>query len=189
MKILKIFSFKKVLSVTITVSLLLTVVSPGVFASNNIDQSSVFDKSSIINSKYGEITDSADTGSNITVINIQDLHCHLQTQQNINNILKEIDNKISFSLRSMSRYWSSTTKGNSIAFIIVVLPTPWPPAMSQCPSRRMSAKGYPPLFTRRSLRKYPMTYSSFCFWSASPSRTGSSSLRLRTGGTSFSSIP
>ena len=35
------------------------------------------------------LTNFKDLGSNITVINIQDLHCHLQTQKNINEILSE----------------------------------------------------------------------------------------------------
>lgn len=88
----KFINLKKILSITVALSLLLSVVSPGIFASEeDIKQTSLFEKNTIINSKYGEVTDFVDTGSNITVINIQDLHCHIQTQQNITNILKDID--------------------------------------------------------------------------------------------------
>jgi len=51
----------------------------------------VFDKMSVIESDVGKITGINDISSDITVINIQDLHCHEQTQHNISEIIKEIN--------------------------------------------------------------------------------------------------
>ena len=53
----------------------------------------VFNKASSISNEYGKITSSKDAKSDITVINIQDLHCHPQTQRNISKIIKEISEK------------------------------------------------------------------------------------------------
>ena len=53
----------------------------------------VFNKASSISNKYGKITSSKDAKSDITVINIQDLHCHPQTQKNISKLIKEIADK------------------------------------------------------------------------------------------------
>ena len=46
---------------------------------------------SVIESDVGKITGINDISSDITVINIQDLHCHEQTQHNISEIIKEIN--------------------------------------------------------------------------------------------------
>ena len=43
----------------------------------------VFNKASSISSEYGKITALKDANSTVTVVNIQDLHCHAQTQRNI----------------------------------------------------------------------------------------------------------
>ena len=53
----------------------------------------VFNKASSISNEYGKITSSKDVKSDITVINIQDLHCHPQTQKNISKLIKEIADK------------------------------------------------------------------------------------------------
>ena len=53
----------------------------------------VFNKINSINNEYGKITSSKDAQSDITVINIQDLHCHPQTQRNISKIIQETANK------------------------------------------------------------------------------------------------
>ena len=53
----------------------------------------VFNKASSISNEYGKITSSKDANSDITVINIQDLHCHPQTQRNIAKIIGQIADK------------------------------------------------------------------------------------------------
>ncbi len=53
----------------------------------------VFNKTDCISNEYGKITSSKDSNSNITVINIQDLHCHPQTQRNISKIIAQIADK------------------------------------------------------------------------------------------------
>ena len=53
----------------------------------------VFVKTSPISNDYGKITSSKDAQSTITVVNIQDLHCHPQTQRNISKIINQIADK------------------------------------------------------------------------------------------------
>ena len=53
----------------------------------------VFNKRSSINLEYGRITASRDANSDITVVNIQDLHCHPQVQKNISKIIGELAGK------------------------------------------------------------------------------------------------
>ena len=53
----------------------------------------VFNRTSSISNEYGKITSSKDANSDITVINIQDLHCHPQTQRNIAKIIGQIADK------------------------------------------------------------------------------------------------
>ena len=53
----------------------------------------VFNKANGISNEYGKITSSMDAKSDVTVINIQDLHCHPQTQRNISKLIKEISDK------------------------------------------------------------------------------------------------
>ena len=59
----------------------------------------IFDKASSISNEYGKITSSKDANSDITVINIQDLHCHPQTQRNISKIIGQIADK--YNLKSI----------------------------------------------------------------------------------------
>ena len=53
----------------------------------------VFNRTDCISNEYGKITSSKDSNSDITVINIQDLHCHPQTQRNISKIITQIADK------------------------------------------------------------------------------------------------
>lgn len=53
----------------------------------------VFNKTSVISGEYGKITSFKDAKSDTTVINIQDLHCHPQTQKNISKIIEQIKDK------------------------------------------------------------------------------------------------
>ncbi|MBO7431957.1 MAG: hypothetical protein J6U02_03565 [Elusimicrobia bacterium] len=59
----------------------------------------VFNKVSSISNEYGKITSSKDAKSDVTVINIQDLHCHPQTQRNISKIIGQIADK--YNLKSI----------------------------------------------------------------------------------------
>ena len=56
-----------------------------------------FNKISPISVEYGKITSVKDAKSDITVINIQDLHCHPQTQKNISKIIEQIKEKYNLS--------------------------------------------------------------------------------------------
>ena len=53
----------------------------------------VFNKASSISSEYGKITALKDANSTVTVVNIQDLHCHAQTQRNISKIIEQLARK------------------------------------------------------------------------------------------------
>lgn len=94
--LLKFINLKKCCSIMITLSLLLSVITQNVYAVNNEQVTDnfkkIFSNDSIINQDFGKITSVNDVGSNVTIINIQDLHCHFQTQQKISNIIKEINN-------------------------------------------------------------------------------------------------
>lgn len=94
-EILKFINFKKSCSIMITLSLLLSVITQNVYATNNElvnDRlKKIFFNDFAISQDFGKITSINDIGSNVTVINIQDLHCHFQTQKNISNIIKEIN--------------------------------------------------------------------------------------------------
>lgn len=50
----------------------------------------VFSETEIISADYGTITSVKDAKSDITVINVQDLHCHPQTQKNISEIITQL---------------------------------------------------------------------------------------------------
>lgn len=63
----------------------------------NIDN--IFENMSVIKPDLGKVTNISDLSSDITVINIQDLHCHKQTQLNISKIIKEINTK--FALKAI----------------------------------------------------------------------------------------
>ena len=59
----------------------------------------VFNSVSCISNEIGKITSAKDANSNVTVVNIQDLHCHPQTQINISKIINQIANK--YNLKSI----------------------------------------------------------------------------------------
>jgi len=88
--------FKKTVSITVTVSLLLSfVISPST-ASVIINEetanqySKIFDNF-ILPYSYGQITKAHYAGTDRVVINIQDLHCHPKVQRNISNIIETFD--------------------------------------------------------------------------------------------------
>ncbi len=94
--------FTKLLSVLITVSLVLTSISELAFAmpmvSGNILPnmgmiSSQDISANIIPFNVGRVTDADYNGEGKVLVTIQDLHSHKQTQENINSILKILDNK------------------------------------------------------------------------------------------------
>ena len=54
----------------------------------------VFNKAkSVIDIESGKVTARKDVKSDVTVVNIQDLHCHPQTQKNISNIIGELSKR------------------------------------------------------------------------------------------------
>lgn len=94
-KLIKYFNLKKICAMLTLLSFLLLNINSNLYAitaipSTNNSFDNLFE-TDIVNQKFGKVTDFSDLGSNITVINIQDLHCHLQAQQNINNIIKDIN--------------------------------------------------------------------------------------------------
>uniref|UniRef100_UPI0039B9CA5C hypothetical protein n=1 Tax=Candidatus Ruminimicrobium bovinum TaxID=3242779 RepID=UPI0039B9CA5C len=84
------FSATKAIALVIVISLLLGTIGNNAYA---VAQSFNNEQEENTASKFseGKITSCTDAGSNATVVNIQDLHCHYQTQQNISTILKEIE--------------------------------------------------------------------------------------------------
>lgn len=90
-------NFKKICTMLTLLSFLLLNINSNLYALTttpvvNNQFNKLFETTNLIQQGFGKVTSFKDLGSNITVINIQDLHCHLQTQKNINNIIKEIDN-------------------------------------------------------------------------------------------------
>ena len=93
----KLINFKKICTMLTLLSFLLLNINSNLYALTttpvvNNQFNKLFETTNLIQQGFGKVTSFKDLGSNITVINIQDLHCHLQTQKNINNIIKEIDN-------------------------------------------------------------------------------------------------
>lgn len=89
--------FLKTCSVITAACFLLTAIGGNLSASavpsGASDVDAVFDNLNIISPEYGKITSVSDTLGDITVINIQDLHCHERTQRNISEIIKTLDKK------------------------------------------------------------------------------------------------
>lgn len=96
-------NIQKLISIITLSCFILTVMSSGMYGQTLskpvYDSDDIFDKMGVVQSNLGKITNINDSSSDITVINIQDLHCHKQTQLNISRIIKEINNK--FSLESI----------------------------------------------------------------------------------------
>ncbi|MBQ3835473.1 MAG: hypothetical protein II816_08195, partial [Elusimicrobia bacterium] len=99
-KILKEVVLTKVLSVLITVSLVITSVSTWASAvpmpatvipamMQNVGQINT----NIIPFNVGRVTETSYNGSGRVIVTIQDLHSHRQTQENINSILKILDQR------------------------------------------------------------------------------------------------
>ena len=93
----KFLRLQKIITITTLSCFILTVMSPGIYgqvsAKPVYSSNDIFDKMSVVQPNLGKITNINDSSSDITVINIQDLHCHKQTQLNISRIIKEINNK------------------------------------------------------------------------------------------------
>ncbi|MCR4662787.1 MAG: hypothetical protein K5622_02725 [Endomicrobiaceae bacterium] len=92
------FNLIKMCAVFTTVCFVISVTGANLYAipaAGNINEKyeDVFNKASSISNEYGKITSSKDANSDITVINIQDLHCHPQTQRNISKIIGQIADK------------------------------------------------------------------------------------------------
>ncbi len=88
----------KTCAVFTTVCFIMSTMGANLYAipmSENVNKKyeDVFNKASSISNEYGKITSSKDAKSDITVINIQDLHCHPQTQRNISKIIGQIADK------------------------------------------------------------------------------------------------
>ena len=88
----------KICAVFTTVCFLVSTLGANLYAipmAENANQKyeDVFNKASSISAEYGKITSSRDGNSDITIINIQDLHCHPQTQRNISKIIAQIAEK------------------------------------------------------------------------------------------------
>ena len=85
----------KICAVFTTVCFVVSTLGANLYAipmAENVNQKyeEVFNKTNSISTEYGKITSSKDCNSDITVINIQDLHCHPQTQRKISKIITQI---------------------------------------------------------------------------------------------------
>lgn len=95
--------FSKICSIVTAVCFFATTIGSNLYASvmpsavSSCDD--IFNSMSIIKHEYGKITAIQDSSSDITVVNIQDLHCHEQTQRNISEIIKTLDKN--YSLKSV----------------------------------------------------------------------------------------
>jgi len=92
------FNSIKICAVFTTICFIVSALGANLYAipiAEDINQKyeDVFNKANGISNEYGKITSSMDAKSDITVINIQDLHCHPQTQRNIAKLIKEISNR------------------------------------------------------------------------------------------------
>lgn len=95
----KVFNFinvSKVYAVMTAICFIISTLGANIQASINDSASTdiyshIFDNLNAIKQENGKITSVRDLSSDVTVINIQDLHCHLQTQKNISELINEID--------------------------------------------------------------------------------------------------
>ena len=97
------FNLIKICAVFTTVCFVVSTLGANLYAiplAENANQKyeDVFNKASSISAEYGKITASKDANSDITIINIQDLHCHPQTQRNISKIIAQIAEKYNLKL-------------------------------------------------------------------------------------------
>lgn len=89
------FNLIKICAVFTTVCFVVSTLGANLYAiplaeNANKKYEDVFNKVNSISAEYGKITASKDANSDITIINIQDLHCHPQTQRNISKIITQI---------------------------------------------------------------------------------------------------
>ena len=84
-------SATKAVALVVVISLLLGTIGNNAYAVAQSFNDNQKEENTASKFSEGKITSCKDTGSIVTVVNIQDLHCHYQTQQNISSILKEID--------------------------------------------------------------------------------------------------
>lgn len=96
MKITKLFN--KIIALSVSICLLISITSADAFSAvkaENLQQQNN-NNIPVISIDNGKITSINDTGSNLTVVNIQDLHCHKDTQKKISNMIEEInkENKV-----------------------------------------------------------------------------------------------
>ncbi len=95
--------FSKICSIVTAVCFLVSTIGSNLYASatpltfSSCDD--IFNSMSVIKQEYGKVTAVQDSSSDITVVNIQDLHCHEQTQRNISEIIKTLDKN--YSLKSV----------------------------------------------------------------------------------------
>ena len=90
-ELIKTLNKSKICAVVTAACFMISTLGANLYATSmteNITQKyeDVFSKTNVISNEYGKITASKDAKSNTTVINIQDLHCHPETQRNISKI-------------------------------------------------------------------------------------------------------
>ena len=89
----------KLIAVITLVSFIISTIGSNLYAlptqvNDSKKYKDVFNKAkSVIDIESGKITASKDVNSDITVVNIQDLHCHPQVQKNISKIIGELATK------------------------------------------------------------------------------------------------
>ena len=93
------FLFDKFIAFTVMVCLLVSITSVDIFSAvknKSFSQTEDINSLPLVSPENGKITSINDTGSDLTVVNIQDLHCHKETQKKISNIIEEInkENKV-----------------------------------------------------------------------------------------------
>lgn len=94
-KTLSFLNIQKICALITAASFLISIAGTNLYAvSENASGSDkylkIIDNLNIIKQEYGKITSVRDLSSDVTVVNIQDLHCHFQTQKNISELIKEI---------------------------------------------------------------------------------------------------
>ena len=89
----------KLIAVITLVSFIISTIGSNLYAlptqvNDSKKYKDVFNKAkSVIDIESGKVTASKDVKSDVTVVNIQDLHCHPQTQKNISKIIGELAKK------------------------------------------------------------------------------------------------
>ena len=116
-KFIRIF-YQKTIAVIVTISFLVTILIPAnSFAFANVGSA----VSPFIPSSLGKVTSSKFYDSNEIIINIQDLHCHAQTQRNIASILEYLSGKYNIdkiylegAYKNINTKWLSSLKNEQL---------------------------------------------------------------------------